>query len=65
MRLIFYFCQLSSGKYPRWYGIEENDLPAIDYAIIESVATAVQKLRCAVVQAALPLTRIFRQISHS
>jgi hypothetical protein len=52
MRLIFYFCQLSSGKYPRWYGIEENDLPAIDYAIIESVATAVQKLRCAVVQAA-------------
>jgi hypothetical protein len=42
MRLIFYFCQLSSGKYPRWYGIEENDLPAIDYAIIESVATAVR-----------------------
>jgi hypothetical protein len=42
MRLIFCFCELASGKYRRWYGIEEQDLPAIDYAIIESVTTAVK-----------------------
>jgi hypothetical protein len=42
MRLIFSFCELSSGKYPRWYGIEEDDLPAIDYAMIDSVATALR-----------------------
>ena len=42
MRLIFDFRQLASGKYPWWYGIEEDDLPAIDYSIIESVATAVR-----------------------
>ena len=42
MRLIFDFCQSSSGKYPRWYGTEEDDLPAIDYASIESVATEVK-----------------------
>jgi hypothetical protein len=42
MRLIFDFSQPPSGEYPRVYGIEEDDLPAIEYAIIESVATAVR-----------------------
>jgi hypothetical protein len=42
MRLIFDFRKSLSGKYPRWHGIEEDDLPTIDYAIIESVATAVR-----------------------
>jgi hypothetical protein len=42
MKLIFDFRPSPSGKYPCWYGIEEDDLPAIDYAIIESVATAVR-----------------------
>jgi nucleotide-binding universal stress UspA family protein len=42
MRSIFDFRRSSSGEYHRWYGIEEDDMPAIDYAIIESVATAVK-----------------------
>jgi len=42
MRSIFDLHQVPSGKYPRWYGIEEDDLPAIDYAVVESVAAAVR-----------------------
>jgi hypothetical protein len=42
MSLIFDFRKSPSGEYPRWYGIEEDDLPSIDYAIIESVDTTVR-----------------------
>ena len=35
MSLIICFCQLASGKFRRWYGAEEHDLPAIDCAEIE------------------------------
>ena len=42
MSLIFDFRKLPSGKYPCWYGIEKDDLPSIDYAIIESVAATVR-----------------------
>ena len=50
MRLIICFCQLGSEKYLQWYGIEERDLPAINCAEIESVASD-QKLQRTVVQA--------------
>jgi len=42
MRLFICFCQLASGKFRRRYGIEEHDLPAIDCAEIENVATAIK-----------------------